>query len=180
MMGHFENKTQICPSCAADCSMCLSTTNCLSCAAGFFMDNAQCVTSCPVRYYPSTVTYACEACPYDCLTCNSSGLCLSCSAAELRVLHNVTLRCLPMTGYWDNNTRVVVPCPLVCYSCSSHNCHACIPGYFLQADHLCYANCLVRFYPSYLTLSCQACAYDCYSCNGGSICLTCNATTDFR
>ena len=57
----------------------------------------------------------------------------------------------------------------------------CFPSNYKRADNLCYSDCLPRDFPNTNTLTCDACPYDCYTCNiNKNYCLSCNGTHDFR
>ena len=52
--------------------------------------------------------------------------------------------------------------------------------YLLEATSTCYDVCPARHYADDLSLTCQTCLYDCYTCSDKTSCLSCNDTTDFR
>jgi hypothetical protein len=63
-----------CLSCPSVCNSCINATNCKTCIDGYYLyaDNAQCLQTCPSRYYGNDVLNTCEACVYPCLTCTSN------------------------------------------------------------------------------------------------------------
>jgi proprotein convertase subtilisin/kexin type 5 len=140
-----------------------------------------CYSSCPARKYSNIITQICTACPYDCYTCDSNGLCLACNTTtDFRSLSED--RCVPLTGYYDNNYTMAVECPSGCHSCSSSTvCTLCQNNYyFISSDRICHSSCPIRFYPDNNTQSCLACFYDCFTCSSSGPCLSCDSTTDFR
>lgn len=128
-------------------------------------DGSSC--TCPVRYVANPTTFLCEACPYDCYSCDTSRLCLTCNGTtDFRTLKNSTGRCVAMVGYYDANVTICPKCHSSCVVCNSSA--QCTP-------------CPVRTYRSSSTYNCEACPFDCYTCDMFTLlCLTCNGTTDFR
>ena len=164
MPGYYDNRSQICPQCPSSCSLCLNPNFCFQCNDGFYLYNFACDILCPDRYFSMNGSNTCEDCPYDCLRCTNVGLCTSCSASsDFRYLDNSTSRCLPLEGYYDNNTTICEPCPTGCKSCQSLElCYECVNGYYLNANNLCFTTCPARFFKSSSTNRCLRCSYDCY------------------
>ena len=137
--------------CPGACSLCTSLTNC---------------SVCSVRYFLNPSVDFCDPCPYDCLTCNNLGGCLSCSSAiDFRTLEMNASRCVPIAGYFDNNATVCIACSIGCNNCTSlASCFSCFERYAHNSS----------------SMSCQACPYDCLTCDLGGNCLTCSSTIDFR
>ena len=74
---------------------------------------------------------------------------------------------MPVTGYYESNVTVALPCMSNCDAClSATDCSSCLPYYLLTT--------------SGNMTSCQACPFDCYTCDSSENCLTCDNTTDFR
>jgi hypothetical protein len=80
--------------CDPTCLTCsgAAATNCLSCAAGLFLQGSvcilscpyytmtssrECLTSCPALYFSNPYNSACELCPTGCLACSDAASCLS-------------------------------------------------------------------------------------------------------
>ena len=123
----------------------------------------------------------CQPCSYDCLSCNRLNICLNCSeTVYFRQLDNVTLRCLPIPGYYDINRTVCVKCPSACSNCvSATYCTKCASGYFLNKN-MCISACPAYFFGEKMLSSCQSCPHDCLSCNSMGQCIDCSLTSDFR
>ena len=93
----------------------------------------------------------------------------------------MTLRCIPIFGYYDNNTQIAQKCPVGCFSCSSSDqCGACNVGYFLTPDNRCVSKCPPRYYGNSITFVCQLCPYDCLYCNPNGTCISCDEQNDYR
>lgn len=92
----------------------------------------------------------------------------------------MTLRCLPLAGYYDINQTVCVQCRTSCYSCiSATYCIRCKSGYLLF-NNTCSPGCPKRYFIENYTLTCQQCPIDCFYCDNISHCLDCSITGDFR
>ena len=119
IIGYYESFAQASYPCPAGCSECSSPTLCTACLTGFLLNSSRlCSDTCALRYYPDYAVQSCQPCPYDCLTCNANGGCLSCSGSvDFRVLINLTNRCVPLPGYFDNFTSVSVACTSGCLKC---------------------------------------------------------------
>jgi proprotein convertase subtilisin/kexin type 5 len=145
--GYFENGAQVAGKCSAECQQCSSPTVCTSCAAGYYLFNSNCISSCPTRYSSNATERVCKPCPSDCLTCDTNGNCLSCSASENRILSVSAGRCVPMAGYYDNKGALVaVACPSRCLACSSASqCSSCSSGSFLNPGGNCSTTCPARY-----------------------------------
>ncbi|EAR90505.2 zinc finger lsd1 subclass family protein (macronuclear) [Tetrahymena thermophila SB210] len=61
-----------CKQCDSNCQTCNgpSTSNCLSCKQGLFLQNNQCVQICDGSYYPDPQTNTCQKCDSSCQTCS--------------------------------------------------------------------------------------------------------------
>jgi len=123
----------------------------------------------------------CLPCSYDCLTCSRTGVCDSCSRdKDFRQLDNVTLRCMPIIGYYDINQTVCVRCPPSCLSCiSASYCIQCQSGYYFF-NNTCSSGCPKRFFIEKSSLTCQSCPLDCFYCDSINNCLDCSLAGDFR
>ena len=123
----------------------------------------------------------CQPCSYDCFSCNRLNICLNCSeTVDFRQLDNVTLRCLPIPGYYDVNRTMCAKCPNTCSNCiSATYCTNCNPGYFLNKN-MCISACPAYFFGEKMLSSCQSCPHDCLSCNSMGQCIDCSLTNDFR
>lgn len=150
-----------------------------------------CYDICPIRYSSNTLDYQCDECPtYDCYYCGNNGLCTQCnSTLDFRILNNVTNRCDPLSGYYDNGVSQAVPCVATnCLTCTSATyCLSCPSGKFLKVTtHTCIsciANCLnctsatgcTLCQPNYIFAS-PNCVLDCSPVANCSTCILSNAT----
>jgi len=113
--------------------------------------------------------------------CSQSGLCTSCSSDDHRVIDVSTSRCIAMPGFFDNQTKIGVPCPVNCRTCKSSTlCISCTNATFLDLNGLCSETCGPRYYSNTGLSICQSCPYDCYTCDGLGSCTSCNDTIDNR
>ena len=114
----------------------------------------------------------CLKCLYDCYTCRDNLGCLTCnSTVDFRTINASTSRCMPLTGYYDNNTQQSQKCPSICIMCSSAtNCSKCSTSYYLQSDNFCYAGCTLGFFADNVSQTCKICPNLCKSCNSATVC----------
>ena len=115
--GYFDNQVTISVKCIPSCSSCLSYTFCTSCNSGYsFQPNNACksLNTCSPRMIYNNRTQGCQMCPYDCFSCIKNNACESCSSEDTRQLDLKTLRCIPLSRYFDNKTTVCVACPNNC------------------------------------------------------------------
>ena len=120
LTGTFTNAaTLTCVNCPIECASCQSLSHCLNCSSNYYLQSDNlCYSSCPIRYFTDPTSFGCVSCPIDCLSCNSSRHCLSCDLAkDNRIIDNLTGRCVPAAGYFENNTQVCPACPTGCSSC---------------------------------------------------------------
>ena len=93
--------------CNSFCQTCTgnSSTQCLSCAAGYLLDNVtSCVAVCPTGEYSNGTN--CLACDISCTSCTgaSSSLCTVCSANYT----NSSGQCVCKPGLYDNSGTCAV------------------------------------------------------------------------
>ena len=179
-----DNQNGRCQPCPSGCLSCTSNSTCTACLTGNYLQpNQLCSSSCAARSYGNTLTTRCEACPYDCYTCDQNSNCLSCnSTQDFRSLDQLTSRCVPLPGYFDDSVSVVCgQCASGCSVCSNGTfCTSCFVDFYLRGDQLCYSTCLAYFFANRNSLTCDPCPYDCYTCTSTGNCLSCNDTVDFR
>jgi hypothetical protein len=127
-----------------------------------YVSTLTCYNVCPIRYVANYTYNECDACPtYDCYTCYLNGSCATCSAAaDFRSLNTTTMRCVALSGYYDNGINSVA------VSCVAANCLTCTSATF----------CLSCASGKYLTASntCLSCIANCLSCTTGTDCQTCS------
>ena len=119
-----------------------------------------CYDICPIRYCSNSSNFECDICPtYDCYYCGVYGKCTQCSAiVDFRYMDNATMRCLPLSGYYDNGVSQAVPCVATnCLTCTSAtSCLSCYPAKYFSGT------------------TCLNCMTNCANCTSASICITCN------
>jgi hypothetical protein len=171
---------QYCATCTIpNCVACASATVCVLCTAGL-VPNVTDYASCIAQNTTTPTNQTNSSCPFDCLTCDSNQNCLTCSASDFRTLSQG--RCVPLPGYYENNQTVAGACSTGCANCTSaSSCDSCSSGYQLQSGQ-CVSNQTQGCPPRTFDFNgeCSACPPDCYTCNDQQVCLSCNATTDFR
>jgi proprotein convertase subtilisin/kexin type 5 len=156
LAGYFDNSTALSVGCPQQCAMCLKSNVCTACIVGYYLSvKSTCESICQERSVLNYDTFSCQQCPYDCLNCDFDGKCISCdSVQDHRVFDQSTKRCVSLDGYYDNKTRVSLPCPLQCTTCQSATlCLTCATGYFLSQQQ-CLESCPARFFESPSSKTC--------------------------
>lgn len=119
-----------------------------------------CYDICPIRYCSNITNFQCNPCPtVDCYYCGYNGKCIACNnTLDFRYLDNITMRCLPLPGYFESNLSAASPClPTNCLTCTSTTyCLSCFPGKFLT-----------------ITNTCLNCPAKCINCTNGTTCVIC-------
>lgn len=90
---------QICLACVSPCLLCYTSSRCISCISGYYLQFDICVKSCLSGYYIKGLY--CTLCVSPCATCTSNVTCLSC-----------------VTNYYleQNQTVCLNQCPTATYS----------------------------------------------------------------
>lgn len=131
----------LCKPCQRPCSTCKSTTECKSCASGYYLLTPEniCVdpSLCPNGTYPDTTKGICNKCHSDCVNCLGGNFdeCTLCNTtAGYLELTNAYGSCNPLTcsdGYYLNSSiPTCIPCNSKCKTCDEPNtCLECKDGY---------------------------------------------------
>ena len=204
-----DTSTNTCKSCYTStsspytCTTCTGPANdeCTTCATGYLYAG-QCISSCPIGYYPDSPTHKCKKCfvsastsPFSCRSCDASGSsnCQSCTAGTY--LYPSTYgQCLDPcpNGYWgDITTWTCQPCYnpsgsptrkacTTCFGPGATSCLTCASGtYFFSEDNSCLSTCPGGFYSNGLSNPNNLCV-ECYQNNPPSYpdgtCLTCSGS----
>lgn len=97
-----------CTQCPISCLSCLSSSQCLSCAPGYFLNGQQCLTNCPTGYYGDTGSNRCTLCNGNCTACTSASICNSCAQPYV-LLNGACLSACP-ASYFAATTNGVIQC----------------------------------------------------------------------
>lgn len=141
--GYYGN-IDTCTLCNNACSGCtLSSTNCLSCASGYYrlVGSNECTNTCPNGYYPDSISNMCTLCPSGCKLCSISAGVISCSECQ---------QSAGVMYYLDSTTNNCVPnCPSTYYAldASPPTCQLCTGNCSTCTDAL---NCLTCVSNTYL------------------------------
>lgn len=179
--GMYPDATNTCVVCVAPCNACTNLTSCLSCVAGRFFYQTNCLVSCPANTtVANSSTNVCDPCSSNCLTClGSTTNCSSCSVGTALYQGSCVTQCPdPLV----NKTGVCQPCDPPCLTCSqiSTNCTSCIststtPHYF---SNLCLDACPSTYYNETATSACLPCSnlgINCVLCKSATSCIACDA-----
>jgi hypothetical protein len=190
---NFVNNLNItCMTCNTTCTLCYgaTSTSCLACSTGYFLDSTSCSTSCSLNTtYQNTISNICSVCNVPCLTCQptNGSACTSCVVGFLNQ-PVCTLVC-NSTSYplLTSQIYICTLCPVQCATCYSDSinliCTSCVSPNLLYAPNnscITASNCPAGYYNDTVNLKCSACLSPCVTCyNSGIKCLTCTANTYF-
>lgn len=172
-----------CLSCKSPCNQCSLINGqilCVTCAAGFYYLNGNCLATCPSGYYQSVASLSCVPCLSFCLTCTNSTGCLTCSNS-IYTAPACTGNC-SSGNFWSTTTNGCSACHSTCATCygaTSSQCTACknvsgvvyqlfgsqcvtvCPNGYYSAGSICYsctvANC-VTCLNNVLSANCTVCS----------------------
>ena len=152
-----EAGTNICKDCPAQCSECLSASECVGCHDGskwLRADKISCEVDCGARAMKLTGSNPkkCQACPANCLTCDETNGCTQCDSGFYKIsLTNECLQCF--TGCASCNPGAI------CVTCLNAN-------HFIKLDDKsCSQDCDLMSYKDLNTKKCVQCSPNCNSCD---------------
>ena len=171
--------------CAPACATCFgnSSSECYSCANGWYLSGTECLNPCPSGYWGNNATRTCQQCfantsssPFSCATCSagSNSSCTSCNAGSYLYPSTGLGQCLDPCpdGYWgDNTTKTCQQCfirtsssPFSCATCSnggnSNECDSCSNGKYLHPSSgpgECLSSCPKGFWGDSSANTCEPC-----------------------
>ncbi|EAR90502.2 zinc finger lsd1 subclass family protein (macronuclear) [Tetrahymena thermophila SB210] len=180
-----DSTKQICQTCSPTCYNCKSpgdSKSCLSCSGDLYLNNNQCLSTCPPGQYPfkQTNNNICQSCDKNCKTCNgqNSNNCLSCQAPLFYQASSSTCESSCNANQYKNDTnQSCSPCPSNCATCSgpnNNNCLSCSGNLFFYQNQ-CIPNCPDGFFNDNTNNTCSPCDSTCFTCNGSkqNNCLSC-------
>jgi len=138
-----------------------------------------CINSCPINYYPSSVTQRCELCVNGCNNCTGPLLCFSCYPGYVFSQNLCVKQCSVTLPYYYGTTCIgscvdgtylmtdqvtCGACSTICATCSmvASNCTRCVGAYLYNYN--CVSQCPTNYYAN-SNLSCVACTANVRQCN---------------
>ena len=139
-MNACPNGTAIIPvtlACGCDptCLTCdnLNYLNCTLCSdISKFLNNGQCISSCPNSTYP--VNKTCLACGTGCNSCIDNTFCLICLTNLYSFNGACYSDCNLISQQYDGDGGVCKLCPDGCDTCSGSVCSNCLADYSLASN----------------------------------------------
>ncbi len=126
--------SQVCTKCQYPCQACSSQvylcTSCFSNSSTFFY-NSQCLTTCPDKFYKTTLNMTCVPCKSACDKCTDEFTCVTCLTGFFFFANNSQCLAICPDGMVGEN-RICVDCQSPCITCTrtKNTCRSCIVGYF--------------------------------------------------
>lgn len=186
----FVGVAKVCVACTNNCKTCTNLqSNCTTCvpnaSPAVFLNNYQCVSTCPDYTYPRLTDNTCAGCVGNCETCTSASICLTCLAGSFLDADNDIVAnggaCVSQCdfGYLGVN-RICVRCTYPCDGCSQSLavCTSCRNGtFFIDGTKQCVSECPLGLYPNYAQGNCTGCIDPCVTCSGSaSNCTSCSGS----
>ncbi|KAL4449882.1 hypothetical protein ABPG74_015001 [Tetrahymena malaccensis] len=173
----FKNDhTNTCDDCNEQCLTCSgpSTSNCLSCKEGTYLDKSQntCVSKCPTKQFGDSSTNTCQNCIENCDQCSDNKVCSKCSAGFFLLNNNSCVSQCPTKFFNDSSNQQCTSCSQNCQTCfdsTSNGCLTCVPGTFKNSDNsscLHDNECPSGKYADTNTQKCESCFSTCSECTG--------------
>eukprot|EP00347_Sterkiella_histriomuscorum_P015248 403357748 len=108
----YDNATQTCQSCLANCSQCSNQNTCQKCVNNtylqMFNDSQSCVEQCQTGYYGQNSSQQCKKCPKNCVNCSQGNRCDVCDATtQLDPLSGRCYCALKYTAYLSSASQNV-------------------------------------------------------------------------
>ena len=175
-----NTNTSTCILCPVECSTCVSSVNCTSCAANYYLHNTACITDCPSGFYPINPSQVCGNCSGSnntghCSTCLTINSCTSCQYPYyLQPSSKLCVGTCTSSEVVINST--CFSCYSLCLTCiqTTTNCTSCVSGYYLHLTE-CISACPAPFVPSNSSNICVSCSTSCLTCTIGPFtCTSCS------
>lgn len=170
-----------CQKCPINCSKCISSLVCKTCAVPYFLYGNSCVSSCPDSYFSDFNN--CIPCSLACQKCSSFAVCWKCDQEKQFFLEKSKKVCtfiadIPKGFYANFTLGTVEPCNIQnCDSCNSFDkCQKCKDGFYLDSMGVtCNNECKEGFGKNNQTGTCESCKVpNCADCNFNKTgCLRC-------
>lgn len=146
----------------------INAGDCSQCELGHFLYGNECVTECPIGFYPDDGSI-CQPCNLKCKTCDNANTCLTCNEGEFLLDGNCISTC--PAGTYPNNGKCET-CKGDCELCTTEDsCIKCKNG-FLNDDK-CVEACPIGFYSSFNPNKCLKCCKKCVECLKEHSCTSC-------
>ncbi|EGR31614.1 zinc finger lsd1 subclass family protein, putative [Ichthyophthirius multifiliis] len=188
----------ICDNCNSKCTECIGPleTECTKCSESLFLDQTQCISSCPERKYkkngPGNINNICDDCHNTCYLCNgpSDNECTKCSGSKYFKAN----KCLTDCGnhqYGNPITQNCENCSSNCLQCfqKADDCTACDISLYLNytipqsqkyiLTGKCFSTCPSQQFGNQVTNKCEKCDTNlCKECSKSSTkCTQCSQPT---
>lgn len=153
--GYYADNLLVCQECDAPTSHCetckTTSSNCLSCVAGFYLNGNVCGVDCPANYFKDESARKCILCSSNCLECSlTAANCTACDPAKNLFLENnvCVANCLQSNYFKNAASQKCEKCSDTCLACVGNqlNCTSCAQALYYQTvlagtEHRCVSDC---------------------------------------
>lgn len=112
----------------------------LSCPAGRFQLNGNCVSSCGNGFFPDNLSQKCLACSANCVSCFSATFCVTCQSGFQASNGGCVATTSCSSGQLQFGNRCVSSCPIGTYQAGSQCLRSC-PSNTYYSSQVCFMSC---------------------------------------
>jgi len=177
----------VCEECPSTCFSCTGPRECTVCKDQFYLQDGQCLPTCPEGHYhkgDTDVGRVCEQCSPKCKSCMSSDICTECQNSLYLTPESKCEADCP-DGYYEKaigtTGNTCPPCSENCSLCTNETfCTECRNGAYLTPSGTCEVSCPDGYYgegEDLIGRVCLPCAAPCNKCLTATHCTQCRAST---
>ena len=177
----------MCEPCPSTCFKCLSPLQCTVCKDQYYLEDEQCIATCPDGEYhvgDTNIGRVCEPCPSKCKSCVSPEVCTECEDSTFLNPDSTCQSTCP-DGFYNNFVgETGSNCPACHENCNlclnATYCTECRNSTYLTPSGTCEAKCPDGYYgdgDDAVGRICKPCAETCNKCLSETHCTECRLST---